>query len=150
MNFTHILVPTDLSEPSLRALRLAVKMARHGRARLTLVHVVPPQVSALAAEVPGWTAFDPELVNRWQQELEANAQHELQRIGKEEIPDDVPWVTEVVSGTVENVIVERCTALGCDLVTMGTVGRTGLPHLLLGSVAERVMARSPVPVLVTH
>lgn len=150
MHFTHILVPTDFSEPSVRALRLAVKMARHGRARLTLLHVVPPQVSALAAEVPGWTAFDPELVNRWQQELEANAQHELQRIGKDEIPDDVAWTAEVISGTVENVVVERCSALGCDLVTLGTVGRTGLPHLLLGSVAERVMARAPVPVLVTH
>ncbi len=150
MQFNHILVPLDFSEPSLRALRLAVRLARHGRARLTLLHVVPPQVSALAAEVPGWTAFDPELVNRWQQELEANAQHELGRAAKEEVPDDVTWAAEVVSGIVENVVVERCSALGCDLISMGTLGRTGLPHLLLGSVAERVMARAPVPVLVTH
>ncbi len=150
MHFQHLLVPVDFSEPSMRALRLAVKLARHGRARLTLLHVIPPQVTAIAADVPGWSAFDPELLVRYQQELESTSKYDLGKRGKEEIPEDVAWTAEVVTGVVDASIVEITKERGCDLVVMGTVGRTGLPHLLLGSVAERVMARAPVPVLVTH
>jgi len=54
---------------------------------------------------------------------------------------------EVDSGLVAEMIVDRAAALGVDLITMGTHGHSGLKHLLLGSVAERVLRIAPCPVL---
>jgi len=150
MNFSHLLVPVDFSAPSVRALRLAVKLARHGRARITVVHVVAPPVAPLAADISGWAALDTDLMIRYQAEIEGNAAHQLRRVAGEEIPEDVTWSTLVRPGTIEEVILEATKEIGADLIVIGTVGRTGLPHLLLGSVTERVVARASVPVLVTH
>ena len=150
MPFRHILVPLDFSEPALRALRTAVGMARHGKARLTLLHAIIPHVSALAADVPGWAAFDPDLIQRYQQELETAAKHALERAARDEIPDDVPFELAVITGPVADTVNDQAKRRGADLICLGTTGRTGLPHLLLGSVAGRVVARAPVPVLVCH
>ncbi len=150
MSFKHIVVPIDFSKPSLHALRTAIGLARHGKARITLVHVILPHVSALAADVPGWAAFDPELILRYQQELETEARHGLERTAKEEVPEDVPYEIVVVTGPIADSVNDEVKSRQADLICIGTTGRTGLPHLLLGSVAERVVAHAPVPVLVVH
>lgn len=150
MPFRHVLVPVDFSEPSLHALRQAIALARHGRAKVTVLHALLPHVSALAADVPGWAAFDPELIMRYQQELETEARHALERTVKEEVPADVECELAVVTGPVADTVNEEAKSRGADLICIGTTGRTGLPHLLLGSVAERVVARARVPVLVCH
>lgn len=150
MAFSHVLVPVDFSEPSLHAVRLAVKMARNGAAKITFAHVILPHVSALAADAPGWAAFDPDLVVRYQQELENEARHALERVKKEEVPTDVSVDVVVVTGPIADRLNDLVAERGADLICVGTTGRTGLAHLFLGSVAERVVATAKVPVLVTH
>ncbi|WP_435117726.1 universal stress protein [Halolamina sp. C58] len=63
------------------------------------------------------------------------------------LPDAVPVERVVESGVPHEVILEYADAAGMDVIVMGTHGRTGLDHYLIGSVAERVVRRSSVPVL---
>jgi len=63
------------------------------------------------------------------------------------VPSDVPLETTTVEGSPAREIVDHAASIGADLVVMGTHGRSGVDRLLLGSVAERVVRSSPVPVL---
>jgi nucleotide-binding universal stress UspA family protein len=58
-----------------------------------------------------------------------------------------PWKTEVATGDPANAIVQAAQDLGVDLIVMATHGRTGLQHVFLGSVAEKVIRHAPCPVL---
>ena len=63
------------------------------------------------------------------------------------LSDEVPVETEVVEGVPKTAILDYVDDEGMDMVVMGTHGRTGLDHYLIGSVAEKVVRRSPVPVV---
>jgi nucleotide-binding universal stress UspA family protein len=136
MVLRHVLVPTDFSEASERALVMAVELARAFDARLTLLHVwsIPNTGYAEALswpvesmEIAARRALDDALVSARKLYAKAEA---LLREGNE-------WKT----------VLEVVDELGVDLVVMGTHGRRGLPRLVLGSVAEKVVRLCPVPVL---
>jgi nucleotide-binding universal stress UspA family protein len=122
-----ILHPTDFSATSNCALRLACSLARDRNARLIVLHVVP---GSLAAEKRG---FGEEL------------DEELNRM---EIPDPQLRVERrLEEGDPVAQVLRVAEEEGCDLIVMGTHGRTGLGRLLMGSVAEQVVRNGTCPVL---
>lgn len=135
--FRRILVPHDFSPAADQALRQAAALARAGGGRLRVLHVLEPMylpVNVPAQALPDPAAFLPDqhaaLVRRVQKVLGAGGP---------------PCTVEVVIGQPTSAILER--AGRADSIVMSTHGRTGLTHLLLGSVAERVVRASPIPVL---
>jgi nucleotide-binding universal stress UspA family protein len=129
-----ILHPTDFSEQSDNAFRLATSLARDYGARLVVVHVGrSPVVMPLTGVVPP----DPEA---YRKELAANLrQYQAPGIRVE------PRL--LLDGDPAGGILQIARECQCDLIVMGTHGRTGLGHLLMGSVAEQVVRKAPCPVL---
>jgi nucleotide-binding universal stress UspA family protein len=140
--FTHILVPTDFSEPSDAALDYAKGLAARFGASLHLLHVVDdPYRSVMSAEV-----FVPE-VEGYRDDLVADAITRLKdRLRSSDI-EHLRATADAVIGTAAWSIVEYAAAHEIDLIVMGTHGRSGVSHLLMGSVAEKVVRTAPCPVL---
>lgn len=144
--FKEILVPVDFSESSARALRLAIRLARTTNARLSLLHV---------GLVPGYAGYDlggygapyPETLVALHDQLAREQKHALEKLATDEVPGDVAWRPVLREGWPPDEIVAEAKASHADLIVMGTHGRTGLGRVLLGSVAERVVAKASVPVM---
>ena len=137
--FKHILAATDLSEPSQKAVRLATQLARNFKASLTLVHVFeyPRALYSPAALYAG------DLVEPVLEEVEATMAQTLRSISR-----DIPQASaKIRQGVPYEQILAAAKESGADLIVMGTRGRTGIAHVMLGSVAEKVVRLSPVPVL---
>ena len=140
--FNRILVPTDFSPPSDAALKYAKTVAQRFGASLHLLHVVEdPYRSSYGAEgyVPQVEGLDDDLIAEGMTRLEKRLR----------LPDckDVAATTAAVIGTPAWSIVEYAAAHEIDLIVMGTHGRGGMSHLLMGSVAEKVVQRAPCAVL---
>jgi nucleotide-binding universal stress UspA family protein len=139
--FRRILVPHDFSTHATRALRVAAGLAREHRGRLTVLHVITPfhPATALPDEhIASWPSAD-DLVDGERRRLEAL----VARLVKGRNAPRVACKVEI--GDPYHRIVDA--ARGTDLIVMSTAGRTGLSHLLVGSVAEKVVRHAPVPVL---
>ena len=140
MNLKTILVPSDFSECSDAALRYGLELARRFDARLHLLHVVQdPLTQPWAAE--GFSAPLFEAVEKWQREAKARlaAAIPLSDVGRVTVSATVAWpYAEILRYAAENDV---------DLIVMGTHGRSGVSHMLLGSIAERVVRHAPCPVL---
>lgn len=137
----RILWPTDLSPVSERAWRYAVTLADVMAAEVILLHVVNPAELAGVADHPvpspaGW-------LERYLDPLE----EELERRQKAVEALGLRVRRKVLVGVPVEVIVAEAQTEHADLVVMGTHGRTGLTHVLLGSVAEAVIRKAPCPVL---
>jgi nucleotide-binding universal stress UspA family protein len=132
--FRHLLVPTDFEDSAEHALDLAMTLASKFKAKLTLVHAERPPANKQGSRQSSV-------------EFEINAQTALDAAvakAKKSCPD----VNAVlVIGPRWERILEVATKSGADLIVMGTHGREGLSRVLLGSVAERVVQMSKVPVL---
>jgi universal stress protein A len=162
MPFTHVLVPTDLSEPANHALRFAIEEATLHRAKMTLLHVLAASAETsvyyvTGAPAPGPQAgFDPVAGGRLGGYLTSEPTV-VRRDPNEEaltrLRDLMPatfhggWDAEVATGHPADTIVRIAQERRADLIVMGTHGRTGLQHVLLGSVAEKVVRLAPCPVL---
>jgi len=138
-----ILCAVDFSGDSAAALGWACRQAALTDARLVLLHVVHDPASS-----PG---FYRRVGSEWLEPMVAVAEDMMAeflaafRAGAEHLP---ALETRLVRGLPPGRIVEVARELGADLVVVGSRGRTGLPHILLGSVAERVVQTAPVPVTV--
>jgi nucleotide-binding universal stress UspA family protein len=134
--FKHLIVPTDFGEPAQAALNLAIELAKSNDAKLTLLHVYG---------VP--TVYYPDSV-AWPLE-------ELGRAAQTSLDTAVAQVRErykntdghVEVGDPREAILKFTKESGADLLVIGTHGRKGLAHLVLGSVAEWLVRTSPLPVL---
>jgi len=130
-----ILHPTDFSDRSQLAFRLACALARDYGARLVLLHVAPIPVLVYGEGVV------PPQPDDYLEQLE----EELHRL---QAPDPSIHVEHrLKEGDPVTEILEVAEETGADLVVMGTHGRTGLGRLLMGSVAEHVVRRASCPVL---
>lgn len=130
-----ILHPTDFSEHSQFAFRLACALARDYNARLVLLNVTPPPMVVYAG---GPVPPDP-----WPSIEEAQAKlHEL-----ETQAHHVRVESQVMEGDAVEMILRAAEETRSDLIVMGTHGRTALARLLLGSVAEAVLRKASCPVL---
>jgi nucleotide-binding universal stress UspA family protein len=142
--FKNILSPTDFSEPSYKAIKVANELALHFSARLVLLHVVSltPLVTGSMNDTPG---FD---VASYQKVLEEDARRQMRNVVDTLISRDIkPFVSMITSGYYSAEILRIAREENSDLIVIGTRGRTGISHLVLGSVAERVVQLSPCPVL---
>jgi len=136
----RILCATDFSNASLRAYEYAIDLAARLKAEIVVVHVYEVPTYTLPdgmVEVP--VEVESELRNRLERQLEGFARS-ADAVG-------VRVIRELRSGVAYVEIAHAARELGADLIAIGTHGRTGLAHLLLGSVAERVVRLSEVPVL---
>ena len=161
MAFTHVLVPTDFSEPANQALRYAAEEATLHHAKVTLLHVLPSHTETdvyyvTGSPEPAPQGFDPTgggrlgarpsseptVVRRDLNEQALTQLHDL-------IPDDCrdTWDVVTAGGHPADAIVRVAQEGHVDLIVMATHGRTGLQHVLLGSVDEKVVRLTPCPVL---
>ena len=143
--FNRILVPTDFSPPSDAALQYARAVATRFGASLNLLHVVDdPYRVAYTAEV-----YVPE-VEGLRDDLIADAIGRVK--GRLQSSDfrELRATADAVIGTPAWSIVEYAAAHDIDLIVMGTHGRGGMSHLLMGSVAEKVVQTAGCPVLTTR
>ena len=141
----RILAPVDFSPSGARALDEAMGLARTLGASVTLLHAYSlPQPIPDAGVAYGADVLDAlDLAARDQLD---KLRDELRRAG-----GDAPLIeTRAVLGVAHEEIIAEARRGGYDLVVMGTHGRTGWRHLILGSVAERVVRASPVAVLTVH
>jgi nucleotide-binding universal stress UspA family protein len=136
MTLKHILVPTDFSEASDRAVAMALELARAFDARVTLLHVW--SIPTLGyAEALTWPIDEMEQAAKKALDGALASTSKLYAKTEALLRQGIEWKQ----------IVETAKERGCDLVVMGTHGRRGLPRLVLGSVAEKVVRLSPVPVV---
>ena len=136
--FPKVLCPIDFSDHSLAALNLALKVTQQNDANLYLLNVAPVPAGA--------AGFQPVPMDAYPFH-EKDRQAELTKLARERIPAAVRYETLVISGDPAERVLETARALEADLIVMGTHGHRGLSRLVLGSVAERVVRESPVPVL---
>jgi len=135
--YDHLLLPVDGSPGTDAAADQAFEFARRYDARLDVLYVVDSSVMPLDAH--SQTVFQ-ELENEGRRALE-----ELVAAAEERGLDDVTGT--VLQGVPHQVILDYVSNNDVDLVVMGTHGRTGLEHFVLGSVTERVLRLSEAPVL---
>lgn len=145
--YKHILVPTDGSKLSAKAIRTAASLARVCKARLTGIYVIPPYTAPLYAE--GAVLGMPISRRAYQESTEKTARKalavveiEAQTAGVESltvhVTGDQPWQT----------IIQAARSKRCDAIVMASHGRRGLAGVLLGSETVKVLTHSKVPVLV--
>ena len=133
-----IVIPVDFSASSEHAARFGCALAQKLGAHVYLIHVVDDRngTSHRLADVSG-SPRRPYL------EAKSAIQLVAERLGS-----DVQLTTEIRTGPVDEAIRSAVVAYGGDLVVMATHGRSGIPHLVFGSIAEEVIRTAPCPVLV--
>jgi nucleotide-binding universal stress UspA family protein len=132
-----ILHPNDFSDRSLYAMRLAAALARDYGARLVVLNVVSDAASSFTGDM---------LLPGLFEEMIADARRQLDELDP---GPDVSVERRLETGEPADEIVRVAREIDCDLIVMGTHGRTWLRRLLMGSVAEEVVRKSPCPVLTT-
>jgi nucleotide-binding universal stress UspA family protein len=140
---TKILVPTDFSEPSMKGLDYAIDLARRLHAGVVIVHVVEPFQYMGPLDIYGTlpnTAM-------WLSEQRKAAKTQLAGLEKSLKKRRIKFQTVLSTGAPHQQIVDAAKKLEADLIVMATHGRSGLSHLLLGSVAEKVVRTALCPVL---
>lgn len=135
----HILVPVDFSVLASQAVDYAIELAKALGAKITLLHAYEPP----AIGYPDAAGLALEVTEACRRSAEAALETEA----RERAASGVLLGHELRQGAAWVEIVEAAKERGADLIVMGTHGRGGLSHLLLGSVAERVVRSSPIPVL---
>lgn len=135
--YDEILLPTDGSAGMAEVIDHAAELASVHDASIRGLYVIN---SASLADIPLETSW--EGVSIAMEKEGRTALNELKRR-----VEDVPVETELEDGSPARTIIEYADEEECDVIVMGTHGRSGVDRLLLGSVAERVVRRSPTPVL---
>jgi len=140
-DLSTVLVPTDFSDDALKAVHAARDLLRHfDDARLILLHAFNLPVE--------YTAYGPIPTSvNYLEDAGIEAEQQLTRIAEELQSEGTRVETVAREGYPPEVICDEAKSQGADLVVMGTHGRSGLAHLLLGSTAERVVQKAPCPVM---
>jgi nucleotide-binding universal stress UspA family protein len=140
--FHHILIPTDGSQLSIAAGRLAVQLAALHKARITFVYVVDTTIAEGVADASGKEA------KRVQSELELSGQRYLGYLSRLASEADLVSNQVIRHGVPYREITALAREQGVDLIVIGQVGSRGPRRILIGSVTERVIEHAPCPVLV--
>jgi len=144
MEFRTILVPTDLSENSLGAFRAAVSLARRyeGKVHAVFVLDIRADFSSLSLD------FLPTIpIEEVQHASREKAKERLEEIFEREVAEDVRGDAAVREGNPFLEIVTHAQERKADLICLTTHGYSGLKHILLGSVAEKILRKAPCAVL---
>jgi nucleotide-binding universal stress UspA family protein len=142
-----ILVTSDFSDLAREAYRWAASLARGSGARIVVAHVLEEDLAAAIPVLPG--GVQPEVIDlpRFREESRKAAAEALEGVAEEFRREGLAAETAIRPGRPFVEIVRLARELPADLIVMGTHGRSGLRHALIGSVAERVVRKSPCPVL---
>jgi len=142
--YKHILVPTDGSTLSLKAMKAASRLAGKLKAKITVCYVIPPFSPPSSAE--GMMFQVTHSMNEYEKGMRKTADRALAKaaaladgeVGKAAISNRQPWEG----------IIDTAARNKCDLIVMASHGRRGLAGLLLGSETQKVLTHSKTPVLV--
>lgn len=141
MRFHNILAAVDFSPPSHEAMRTAAELAAESGAQLAIAHVW--QVPMLGPELPMPAAYLQDLRSAAEQQLAAWTAEATEVAGKR-------VASMLETGAAWDQVTKLVHRNDYDLVVVGTHGRTGLKHVLLGSVAEKIVRHAPCAVLVVR
>ncbi len=134
-----ILCPVDHSECSYLALKYAISLALKDEAKLYLMHVIDSRLYDTEMY-----KFSPYKLNEID---ESKIRTDLMKSLPEGKTDVLEVETIVVKGVPFNEIINAATEISVDIIVIGTHGRTGISHVMLGSVAENIVRKAPCPVL---
>lgn len=138
-----IVHPTDFSRASTPAFKRAVELAKDNRAQLVVVHVLAPAAPVMMAD--GYVS--PKVYEEMEAAARAAAQKELRKLSDRAKRSGVRVRPLLLEGLTHERIVQAARSRKADLLVIGTHGRTGFARFFLGSVASRVLAIAPCPVL---
>jgi len=141
MRIRNILFATDFSPASRAAFRQALARASDGHATLWIGHVIP------AAPLAGVRSAVPRVYREMDEFLRRDAEERLGALAKTAKRAGARTQTLLLRGVPHEAIGQAARRCRADLVVLGTHGRTGVSHLVVGSVAARVIATAPCPVL---
>jgi nucleotide-binding universal stress UspA family protein len=139
--YKQLLVAVDFSDPSIKALQVALDIGKQLNARLHAVHFVPVRIMDMGME--GGVDFIEEV---HQKEL-MEARLKLGKFIEDHAGADAGIEQHLRSGEPTVEVGRMAGEIGAGMIIIGTHGRTGLKHLLLGSVAESILKSAEVPVL---
>ncbi len=141
MHFKTILFATDFSEGSDFAFNAALSLARQFNSKLLIVHIINEPVDLRGFYVPH-ISFD-----KLEEEIEQGAEKLMEKFCRDHLQDYSSYETFVLPGIPYDEIIKNAVKFNADLIVLGTHGRTGLDHVLFGSTAEKVVRKSPIPVM---
>jgi nucleotide-binding universal stress UspA family protein len=144
--YTRILVPVDGSAASARGLDEAIELARNLKARMRLVHVVEPWSMITTDTITANAHEIAELIRNAGARLLMESEKKVASSGIEVDAD----LIETVGSSAGECIVNKAKEINADLIICGTHGRRGFRRLLMGSDAEYIVRRAPVPVLLVR
>ncbi len=147
IHFKNILVPTDFSEAANEALDYALSLAKIFQSKLYLLHVYEPMV--FYTDSPMGMPDVMELEQSIRTSSEQSLRHIHEKLIKMRAGEfgDIQVETLLLQGKPFVEIIKTAREKNADLIILSTHGRSGLEHILLGSVAEKVVRKSPCPVL---
>ncbi len=144
---TKILVPTDFSEYSDKALRQAFDIAKQYKATVYVLHVIHEKMSD---RLDDYGITYPAHVEEIERRMIEGAGSRLKdQIGKFPQAEELEVVSEVVIGDTSESILEAEASKGIDLIVIASLGRTGMAKYLIGGVARNVLKGAKCPVLLT-
>ncbi|MGB5849715.1 MAG: universal stress protein [Ignavibacteriaceae bacterium] len=141
LEIKKILVPIDFSDYSKSSLKYAARFAQKFNSEITLIYVVepviyPPDFSMGQIAIPSVNA-----------EWDLKAKEELEKLGKQEIPESIKVSIIIKTGKPFLEIIDAAAVENIDLIIIATHGHSGIEHILFGSTAEKVVRKAPCPVL---
>ena len=145
--FKNILIPTDGSELSQRAVKIGIELAQLHRGRITGIHVIPDYHLLIAYE----GAFDPVTEERIEEEAKVRADSYLAFVRSS--AGDAGVACDTVCETSDHpydAILKAAETRRCDLIVMTSHGRKGLAAVLLGSETRKVLTHAKIPVLIVR
>ena len=143
---TKILVPTDFSDYSDKALKQALDIAKQYNAKVFLFHVIPREVNRCVADV----CLGDDVVRDLEDQLNTRAQENLQKqLGKFPQSQEVSVTTEIGKGIPYEAILQEAEDNGIDLIVIASLGKSGIARFLIGSVSRNVLKGAKCPVLLT-
>lgn len=142
--FSHLLIPTDGSEASEKAIRKALEIARDAHARVTGLHVIQPfhvgsyKVDTVEETRPTYEADASAAARRYLDVIERGAKEQGVRVDTHAVTAEHPY----------EAIIDAARTGACDLIVMASHGRRGVKAVLIGSETQKVLTHSAIPVLV--
>jgi nucleotide-binding universal stress UspA family protein len=147
--FKHILLPTDGSKLSDRAVQKGIQFAKSLGAKISVIHVVPE--FKMIVEEGFVSPMTAELKTRYEKDSRAHAEEMVAKVKKKAAAAEVACdAVAVTSDYPYQMIIDTAKKKKCDLIMMASHGRRGLSSLLLGSETAKVLTHSTIPVLVVR
>jgi len=143
MKIETILVATDFSDTAKKAMDTAIDMARHFEAQLVILHAYNVEIPIASPMMTGGYI----LPDGFFEEIGKQARLQVEAAAKEVTDKGVAAVGVAIDEPAALAIVDEAKRRNVDMIVMGTRGLTGLKHMALGSIADKVVRTAPCPVL---